>query len=81
MFLQQGLFKIILLLNYSNMDSGQHKLNRNQFTLAHIFYIFRKEYELVKNFWKPRKSRSKMKGNGWFYFLCFSFASLIFYYA
>ena len=66
MFLQQGLFKIILLLNYSNMDSGQHKLNRNQFTLAHIFYIFRKEYELVKNFLKPKELRSRMKENGWF---------------
>jgi len=48
------------------MDSGQHKLNRNQFTLAHIFYIFRKEYELVKNFLKPKELRNRMKENGWF---------------
>ena len=55
MFLHQGLFKIILLLNYSNMDSGQHKLNRNQFTLAHIFYIFQERIRIGKELLEAKR--------------------------
>jgi hypothetical protein len=49
--------------------------------VSNILTFFRKEYESERNFLKPKGWRSKMKGSGWFYFLCFSFAFLVFCYA
>jgi hypothetical protein len=49
--------------------------------VSNILTFFRKEYESERNFLKPKGWRSKMKGSGWFYFLCFPFAFLVFCYA
>jgi len=37
------------------MDSGQHKLNRNQFTLAHIFYIFQERIRIGKELLEAKR--------------------------
>jgi hypothetical protein len=66
MLLHQGFFKIIFyLIIQKGFWTTQTEQKVNLLWLT-FFTFFRKEYELVKNFLKPKELRNRMKGNGWF---------------